>query len=192
MLTGALTMLGDPNDAIDINFYEIISAGGLSLDPIGWNSLADQDFEGSGPVNNTGDGWEEIGGVGTDLLAEGWLLGDSTIAAGVSISLGLGYDEGVDAQDLVFTYRTDTGTVIEGLVAYEAGIPGDFDGNGLVDGFDSLLWQRDPGIGSLADWEANYGMSAPLAASTSVPEPSSFALIAVGLLGRVLCHYLKR
>jgi hypothetical protein len=182
-VTGALTMLGQETGAIDINFYEITSAGGLSLDPTGWDSLADQDFEGSGPVNNTGDGWEEIGGVGTDLLAEGWLLGDSTIAAGASIGLGMGYDQGVDAQDLAFTYRTDTGAVIEGLVAYEAGIPGDFDGNGLVDGFDSLLWQRDPGIGSLADWKANYGMGAPLAASSAVPEPSSILLLAAGAAG---------
>jgi len=35
--------------------------------------------------------------------------------------------------------------------------PGDFDGNLVVDGNDFLLWQRDPSIGSLADWEANYG-----------------------------------
>jgi hypothetical protein len=35
--------------------------------------------------------------------------------------------------------------------------PGDFDGNLVVDGNDFLLWQRDPSVGSLADWEANYG-----------------------------------
>jgi hypothetical protein len=37
--------------------------------------------------------------------------------------------------------------------------PGDFDGDGNVDGRDFLAWQRNPNIGNLADWQANYGMS---------------------------------
>ena len=56
------------------------------------------------------------------------------------------------------------------------------DFNSNLDGLDFCLWQRDPGVGSLAVWEANYSMGAPLSGA-SVPEPSSFALIAVGLLG---------
>ncbi len=35
--------------------------------------------------------------------------------------------------------------------------PGDFDDNGLVNGEDFFLWQRDSSVGSLAVWEANYG-----------------------------------
>ncbi len=35
--------------------------------------------------------------------------------------------------------------------------PGDFNLDGNVDGTDFLLWQRDPSIGDLADWQANYG-----------------------------------
>lgn len=65
-------------------------------------------------------------------------------------------------------------------------LPGDFDFSGVVDGHDFLLWQRDPSVGSLSDWEANYGMVAPLSAtSTTVPEPSTLllsTLAAVGLL----------
>jgi hypothetical protein len=34
--------------------------------------------------------------------------------------------------------------------------PGDFNNDGIVDGEDFILWQLDPGVGSLADWEANY------------------------------------
>lgn len=34
---------------------------------------------------------------------------------------------------------------------------GDFDEDGGIDGLDFLLWQRDPNVGSLAVWEANYG-----------------------------------
>ena len=35
--------------------------------------------------------------------------------------------------------------------------PGDFNGDGNYDGADFLMWQRDPSVGTLADWEANYG-----------------------------------
>jgi hypothetical protein len=37
--------------------------------------------------------------------------------------------------------------------------PGDFDSNGTVNGRDFLLWQRNPSVGSLADWQSNYGNS---------------------------------
>ncbi len=36
-------------------------------------------------------------------------------------------------------------------------LPGDFDGNGFVDGKDFLMWQLDSHLGSLTDWEPNYG-----------------------------------
>jgi hypothetical protein len=174
--TGALTMLGDPSDPIDINFYEITSRDGESLDPTGWISLADRDFEGSDAadvnvdgtvdgddfllaqlagdtaalagIKNTygtsppGNGWEEVGQIGTHSLAEGFLLGNSTIEAGVSIDLGLAYDEVLAEEDLSFLYQQANGGIIEGVIVYTAGI-----------------------------------------AAAAVPEPSSFALIAVGLLG---------
>ena len=53
----------------------------------------------------------------------------------------------------------------------------DFDFNGEVNGFDFLLWQRNPSVGSLADWEISYGMVAPLAAaSAAVSEPNVMLL----------------
>ena len=66
------------------------------------------------------------------------------------------------------------------------GIPGDFNSDGRVDGFDFLEWQRDPGVGDLSDWEANYG--SPITPNQNVvPEPSAVLLMlfgAVGLLNR--------
>ncbi len=64
-----------------------------------------------------------------------------------------------------------------------AAIPdGDFDFNGEVNGLDFLEWQRDPSIGSLADWKTNYGMIATLSAtSAAVPEPTTSALALAAL-----------
>ena len=64
---------------------------------------------------------------------------------------------------------------------------GDFDFDGDVDGNDLLFWQRGGSPNSLsttdlAAWQANYGVSAPLATtSTTVPEPASIALISAAL-----------
>jgi len=65
-------------------------------------------------------------------------------------------------------------------------IPGDFDGDGDVDGSDFLSWQRGvspvPGSpGDLDDWEMNYGMSNAVAAVSAVPEPSTLAIVFVAL-----------
>ncbi len=65
------------------------------------------------------------------------------------------------------------------------GQPGDFDGDGDVDGADFLSWQRDTNVGSLSDWETNFGTSNVSAASVSsfsaVPEPSSAILLIGGM-----------
>jgi T5SS/PEP-CTERM-associated repeat protein len=65
--------------------------------------------------------------------------------------------------------------------------PGDFDNDGDVDGRDFLLWQRNPGVGNLSDWQANYG-NGGLASIGSVPEPTSFALLS--MLG--VCAFVVR
>ena len=55
------------------------------------------------------------------------------------------------------------------------GILGDFNGDGRVDNADFLAWQRDPSIGNLADWTANY--TTPISSNvTAVPEPSTFLM----------------
>jgi hypothetical protein len=60
---------------------------------------------------------------------------------------------------------------------------GDFDEDGVVDGQDFLVWQRDHSVGSLEDWKANFGPGAA-AAIGAVPEPSSITLaVGVALLG---------
>jgi hypothetical protein len=60
---------------------------------------------------------------------------------------------------------------------------GDFDEDGDVDGDDFLAWQRDPAVGDLADWRANYGFVPPLSADASqpVPEPAPLLMLAIAL-----------
>jgi serralysin len=61
-------------------------------------------------------------------------------------------------------------------------LPGDFDLNGEVNGLDFLLWQQDPNVGLLANWEANYGNVATLSAtSAAVPEPTTCTLALAAL-----------
>jgi hypothetical protein len=60
-----------------------------------------------------------------------------------------------------------------------------------VDGRDFLVWQRNPSVGNLADWQTNYGTSGPLAAVTSVPEPSGILLGFTMIAMIVVCKRLR-
>jgi hypothetical protein len=198
-LTGVAAMLGDPIDDIDLNFYEITSAGN-SLDPNGWNSIENQDDVGGGfPAANpagSGNGWEESGAIGTHALAEGFLLGDSTLGAGESVDLGAIYDGG--DQDWEFSYRTADGSVEVGVVDFvTSGFdPADLNQDGFVDGLDLgiqlINWGQNvtPDQGELngappvngldlglllIDWNPK-----PLSAA-SVPEPATCTLVLASL-----------
>lgn len=65
-------------------------------------------------------------------------------------------------------------------------LAGDFNMDNIVDGEDFLVWQRNPAVGSLADWRANYGMTSSALANTgAVPEPSSLVLMLAAGCGLV-------
>ena len=73
-------------------------------------------------------------------------------------------------------------------------IAGDFDGDGDVDGADLAQWESDYGVNGTSDadgdgdsdgadflaWQRNFGFGV-LSASATVPEPTSLALILLGL-----------
>ncbi len=63
-------------------------------------------------------------------------------------------------------------------------LPGDFDGDGDVDGRDFLAWQRNPTAGNLADWQNNYPPTS-LVATTAVPEPGALCLMFLAGVGAV-------
>jgi hypothetical protein len=59
-----------------------------------------------------------------------------------------------------------------------AGLPGDFDNDGDVDGRDFLIWQRGGSptalsASDLADWQSNYGTGSLAAVTSAVPEPGT-------------------
>jgi len=196
--TGNMTLLGDSTSPQDINSYQITSEGD-SLDLAGWNSIFDQDDVAGGfPAGDgSGNGWEEAGQAGPHALAEVYLQGDSTVAPGASIGLGKGYDDGVDAQDLVFKYRTDLGQLLMGLVEYVTVVP-DANGDGVVDAADYIIVKANmgqaTGVGladgdfnedGTVDWGDLQILAAAMdagAAGETIPEPATLGLLALGAL----------
>lgn len=61
--------------------------------------------------------------------------------------------------------------------------PGDFNGDGTVNGTDFLTWQRDQGSPEeLITWQTNYGLAASAAqgAAVAIPEPTAIVLLITG------------
>lgn len=101
--------------------------------------------------------------------------GNPSIAAGVN---------GVPEFDQRGEARIKNGRIDIG--AYESdftsALPGDFDGDGVVNGRDFLAWQRNPSVGSLSDWKANYNTNtgsvvAAVMTTEDVSEPSLAPLV---------------
>lgn len=94
---------------------------------------------------------------------------------GTEFEFDLSSSEGSTA-DLIFIEQATLS-----LLLVEPG-PGDFDGNGHVDGVDFLSWQRGESplplsSSDLADWLTHYNDPLfPLGGSIAVPEPSTFLL----------------
>jgi hypothetical protein len=101
------------------------------------------------------------------------------VASGQFAGLAEGAAIGTPGETLFISYAGGDGNDV---VLHTVGFAGDFNFDGDVDGFDFLMWQR--GFGSiyngndLTDWEANFGIVAPLSAtSAAVPEPASMLLM---------------
>ncbi|MEQ8616232.1 MAG: hypothetical protein RIB44_06530 [Lacipirellulaceae bacterium] len=143
-------------------------------------------------IEGTGAGQFDQIDVSGDLLITGGLdlaIGAYTPMPGDVIPIGLidgtlaGQFTGLGEDDVVATAGN-----VDLRISYTAGdgndiallavLQGDFDRDNDVDGIDFLLWQRDPSVGLLSDWESNYGIPANVAAAAVAPEPSSMLLAA--------------
>ncbi len=97
----------------------------------------------------------------------------------------LGFNPTISSLSLVSLYEANytVSNIQIGSANRFFGVPGDFDTDGDVDGSDFLLWQRDPSVGSLSDWETNYGSTSPLSATaTTVPEPSVLSTLLIAMI----------
>ena len=176
---GILSIAGDYTQGSSGTLLIEIAGTALEPDPQ-YDVLA---VSGTAPL----DGFLEI-----DLLNFTPTDGDTfdVVTAGLGIT-----DIGLEltGDDTNFSKSIVGGGSILRLTYGTAGLAGDFDGDGDVDGQDFLLWQRDPGVGNLGDWESNFGtVTASAANSAAVPEPGAIVSLVVGLMAVVGVMRQKR
>jgi hypothetical protein len=147
-----------------------------------------------------GSGWDRVPASNSNLLNEVNLTSMSTFAPTNSASLGNVFTVG-GVRDITFLYAGPNDTSLRsGLVRYVSaagGVAGDYNGNGVVDAADFVLWRkggplqnegRSTGVTDAADyyfWKARFGATAGAGGGSSlggsaVPEPSLLSLIMIG------------
>jgi len=139
-------------------------------------------------------GMARLSGAVEATILDGYLpnIGDvfTVLTAADGIDGQFDHVEAVDENGVLGFSLTDLYTATEAMLRVDdVFLLGDFDMDGDVDGNDFIVWQGDPSVGNLTDWQNNYGVSLPLvAASTTVPEPSSKCILLFLLLGIVRCR----
>ena len=134
--------------------------------------------------------WEEVAGSANGI-GELNPSGSTTLAPAASFNLTGMFSPG-EAEDLVFQFR------------HAVGGEGDFNGDGQVDDADLTVWQQGFGTtydgGDFLIWQRNFGSAvgpvgeivtgiarydgsfAAVAATTAIPEPTSAAIVLIGVL----------
>jgi hypothetical protein len=191
---------GAGNPALTISGYEISSASS-GLDVGGWTRIASQNAAGFPVGDGSGNGWEASVASSNGKLTEWYLQGSSTLAPGAFVGLGAGYNEALDATDLVFRYTTASGSIANGAIAFGSitppSNPADFNNSGSVTGADLTIWRSNFGLTTATKatgdangdgrtdgtdfliWQRNLGATSSVAATGAVPEPSALALVAL-------------
>jgi hypothetical protein len=179
---GNITLSNPDGAPLVFDYYQIDSASN-SLNPAGWNSLSDQNFQSTGPGAH--EKWQEAGGSDLSELAEAYLQ-VSTLGPSAMVSIGSAYNNSINGEDLVLTYRLSSGLVVQGAVTYVGtapGLAGDYNNDGRVDAADYVVWRKNDGSqNGYNTWRTNFGRTsgsgAALDSAAGVPEPASFGLAA--------------
>jgi hypothetical protein len=190
--TGATQLRNTSTFTENIDAYTISSPLG-SLDTGQWSSLDDQ--------NAAGGDWQEAD-ISTSRLSELKYAGGTTLASDQFYNLGNAYNKVLNKKDLVFQYLLQGESVARtGVVVYEtisAAISGDYDGNGIVNAADYVLWRKSPGsfggAGGYTTWRSHFGATSGSGSGLgmqAVPEPGSFALLSLAA-GMVFAMVLGR
>lgn len=195
---GMVKIINTTGVDLDIDAYRLTSTNG-SLSAASWTSLESQDYEGQGPNS----GWTELGDSANEL-SEGFLGGSSIIGSPTTISLGQIYTNlGNEDPTLKFEYHlpgTSATSFNEIEINYVTGaaVPGDYNGNGIVDAADYAVWRDNLGSSNPAAdgngsgtvdsadytyWKQRFGNngsgsgSGSGADASAVPEPTSLVLV---------------
>jgi hypothetical protein len=201
---GMVSIVNKTDEAISFDTYRIASTDN-SLNFAGWSPLGMLDAVGGG--DEAGETWTPSAGSSDSVLAESFLLGESTADPDEIFPLGSAFKVG-GSENLTFQYRdTVSGTLVTGLVDYVevAGLAGDYNNDGIVDAVDYTVWRNhlnepteasinNNGNGSggvdAADytwWKQRYGNTNPGAGSgglslQAVPEPTALAMLCLAML----------
>jgi hypothetical protein len=208
--TGAITFKNNSAAPVSLEYYSITSAAG-ALTTATWNSFDDQNYnavdgpdDGFSGGDSPGEGWDKAGGSNANQLIEAFLgQSGSVLASSASLSLGNAYNTstfGAADGDLVFRFGIANGPLITAAVTYvTGGVPGDYNGNGVVDAADYTRWRDTlsqnvaPGTGAdgsgngvidQADytyWKTRFGNTSGSGSlgGAAVPEPTSLVLLFV-------------
>ncbi len=163
-------MIGRLNVTIDEEEEEIEQAYNFSQ----WQSAFNLD------LNSIAVTTSQYAGLFSNLVADNYQLSPTSLAK------DSGTSQLAPFFDFVGHLRPMGEGFDRGAYEYAVATPGDFDSDGDVDGRDLLVWQRNRSVGSLSDWQANYGVGV-LSASIAIPEPAG-ALLLLGF-GALFSNY---
>jgi hypothetical protein len=124
------------------------------------------------------DGYSPVGGESYTLLTAKSITGENFRATSLPmLPEGLSWSLDIDSDSVM------PDSVILSVMGSLPGLPGDYNGNGVVDAADYVVWRKKNGTQEEYNtWRANFGRTSGAASLSDVtaPEPASFVLMMLG------------